>query len=98
MEEATINLDMALLIVQVEGAIITFLMGALAFFYIADKKNTNKRLDKHDEAIEALGEYMREIGSKMDSTIDIMKVNQENDSKRMDFIQALIMGKIKVAK
>jgi peptidoglycan hydrolase CwlO-like protein len=98
MEETGMSLDTAFLIISAEGALITMLMGALAFLYIADKRSTNRRLDKQDDNISALAKFMREqqkqitdLNNKINNTIEMIGKNQENDSKRMEFMQSIIL-------
>lgn len=90
--------DTAILIIQAEGALITMLMGALAFLYIADKKNTNRKLDKQDEAISQLVKFMQQqqkqitdLSNKINNTIDLIGKNQENDRERMEFMQKIVL-------
>jgi hypothetical protein len=63
--------DTALLIIEAEGVLITILMGILGYFYVQDKRNTskliqkqedmtNRRIDKQDETIGQLVKFMKE--------------------------------------
>lgn len=90
--------DTAILIIQAEGALITLLMGALAFLYIADKRNNNRRMDKQDEAISQLVKFMQQqqkqitdISNKINNTIDLISQNQDNDAKRMEFMEKVVL-------
>lgn len=96
------SLDTAFLIISAEGALITLLMGALGFLYIADKRNTIKRIDKQDENINALAKFMREqqkqiteIANKMNKTVELIGVNQENDREQMGFLKDLVLQAVK---
>lgn len=96
------SLDTAFLIISAEGALITLLMGALGFLYIADKRNTNRRLDKQDDNINSLAKFMRdqqrqivEINNKINKTIELIGVNQENDRLQSEFLKDLVLQAVK---
>lgn len=100
MEE--MSMDTAILIIASEGAIISLLMGALSFLYIADKKNTTRRMDKQDEVIDKLADFMHtqqeqitNLAAQVKGTIDVINTNQNNDSKRMDFIEKMVLQVVK---
>ena len=92
------SMDTALLIISGEGALIVLLMGALSFLYIADKKNTNRRMDKQDEVIDKLADFMHaqqeqitSIAGQVKGAIDVINTNQNNDTKRMDFMEKMVL-------
>lgn len=92
------SMDTALLIISAEGALIVLLMGALSFLYIADKKNTIKRIDKQDEVIDKLADFMHtqqeqitKISGQIKGAIDVINTNQNNDTKRMDFLEKMVL-------
>lgn len=96
------SLDTAFFIISIEGALISALMGALGFLYIADKKNMNRRLEKQDENISQLAKFMREqqkqitdIANKMNKTVELIGVNQENDREQMGFLRDLVLQAVK---
>ena len=95
------SMDVALIIIAGEGAIISLLMGALSFLYLADKKNATKRMDKNDEIIDKLADFMHlqqeqitTIAAQVKGVIDVINTNQENDSKRMDFLQQIVLQRV----
>lgn len=96
------SIDTAILIISGEGALIALLMGALSFLYIADKKNTTRRIDKQDEMIDKLADFMHtqqeqitNIAGQVKGAIDVINTNQSNDSKRMDFLEKMVLQVVK---
>lgn len=94
--------DTAIMIIEAEGVLITMLMGALGYFYIQDKRMTNKRLDKQDETINQLVKFMKDqqrqitdIATKVNKTVELIGVNQENDREQMGFLRDLVLNAVK---
>lgn len=103
--EQGMNLDLAFLIISAEGAVITFLMGAFGYLYVADRKNTHRRLDDQDgmidkfmKVIEDQQKQINTMHNEIKNTVDLIKTNQEHDGKRLEFMQELILGKMMAAK
>lgn len=92
------SLDTLILIIEGMGTIIVLMMGGICYFIIATAKMINRKNDQQDDQIGQLAKFMRdqqkqitELTNKMNKTVELIGVNQENDAHRMEFMEKLIL-------
>ncbi len=115
MEGSTVNMDVFIIIMEAMGGIMVLLIGALAFFYVNDRRimisnmkqaaeMITKRMDKADQRDDKLESYIKaqqkqitELNTQMKETLLTINVNQQQDQKRLGFMEELITTKLRAA-
>lgn len=97
------TMDTAMMIIYAEGSIMVIMLGVIGYFIIATAKLANNRMDNQDNRMDKMTEFMKiqqdqitALANKMETTIQLINKNQQNDHERMQFMQDLILGKGKL--
>jgi len=95
-EVITISWDLFFWTLGVAGTILVVLLTILGFFYRATNKSIHIRMDKTDERMNKTDEYMKDMQRQVrdnseETKLALMaiKMQQENEMKRLDTVQSV---------
>ena len=66
-------------------------MGVIGFFAKRRMDDQDTRLGKHEEWMIAMQKNLNAVAHKTDKAIDLIHINQENDRKRLELFEKVVL-------